>query len=137
MRTVIVNPLRVSPHYLYEFEASLVVCFTGKSRASDVIIADQVKAVMHHDATTLEAMHLLKADAIEMKQKLLGGDIRGVAEILNRSWQAKRRTSGSVSNSAAEQVFGLGLKNGPKRVLGRARVSCGASRLRSRRRSPP
>ena len=109
---VIVNPLRVSPHYLYEFEASLAVCFTGKSRASDTIIADQVKAVTQHDAAALEALHQLKSDAIEMKQALLGGDIRSVAEVLNRSWLAKRRTSGSVSNSAVDQVFELGLKNG-------------------------
>jgi D-glycero-alpha-D-manno-heptose-7-phosphate kinase len=47
-----------------------------------------------------------------MKQALLGGDIIITAEILNRSWLAKRRTSGSVSNSAVEQVFELGVKNG-------------------------
>src|SRR5581483_1694880 len=41
---VIVNPLRVSAPYLYEFEASLVVCFSGQSRAS-AIIQDQVKAM--------------------------------------------------------------------------------------------
>src|SRR5262249_45522946 len=41
---VIVNPLRVAAHYLYEVEASLVVCFTGQARAS-AIIQDQLKAL--------------------------------------------------------------------------------------------
>jgi D-glycero-alpha-D-manno-heptose-7-phosphate kinase len=109
---VIVNPLRVMDHYLYEFEASLVVCFTGQSRASDTIIQEQIKSVTQHDPAALEAMHQLKSDAVEMKQALLRGDIRRVSEVLNRSWQAKRRTSGAVSNSTVDSVFELGLRNG-------------------------
>jgi D-glycero-alpha-D-manno-heptose-7-phosphate kinase len=35
-----------------------------------------------------------------------------VAEILNRSWQAKRRTSALVSNAAVEEVFALARDNG-------------------------
>ena len=106
---VIVNPLRVSPAYLHEFEASLVVCFTGQSRAS-AIIQDQVKAVTQSDKGALEGMHQLKSDAIEMKQALLRGDIQQVSEILNRSWQAKQRTSELVSNSTVERVFELARK---------------------------
>jgi D-glycero-alpha-D-manno-heptose-7-phosphate kinase len=57
-------------------------------------------------------MHQLKSDAVDMKQALLRGDIRQVSEILNRSWQAKRRTSELVSNSTVEQVFKLARNNG-------------------------
>jgi len=108
---VIVNPLRVAQPYLCEFEASLVVCFSGHSRAS-AIIQDQVKALSTSDKTALQAMHQLKSDAVEMKQALLRGDIQQVAEILNRSWQAKRRTAELVSNSTVEQVFELARNNG-------------------------
>jgi D-glycero-alpha-D-manno-heptose-7-phosphate kinase len=108
---VIVNPLRVSSQFLCEFEASLMVCFTGESRAS-AVIQDQVKAATEHDRTALEAMHQLKSDAIDMKQALLGGNIRHIAEVLNRSWRAKRKTSKSVSNARVEEIFELGLKNG-------------------------
>jgi D-glycero-alpha-D-manno-heptose-7-phosphate kinase len=108
---VIVNPLRISSSYLYEFEASLIVCFTGQSRAS-AIIQDQVRAATQNDPGGIEAMHQLKADAIDMKQALLGGNIQHVAEVLNRSWQAKRRTSKLVSNARVEEIFELGLKSG-------------------------
>jgi D-glycero-alpha-D-manno-heptose-7-phosphate kinase len=107
---VIVNPLRVSSSFLCEFEASLIVCFTGESRAS-AIIQDQVKAATEH-GDALEAMHQLKSDALDMKQALLAGNIRHIAEVLNRSWQAKRRTSKSVSNSKVEEIFEVGMKNG-------------------------
>ena len=108
---VIVNPLRIANSYLCEFEASLIVCFTTQSRASDVI-QDQVKAATQNDQNAMEAMHQLKSDAMEMKQALLGGNIRYVAEVLNRSWRAKRRTSKSVSSEKIEEIFDLGMKNG-------------------------
>jgi D-glycero-alpha-D-manno-heptose-7-phosphate kinase len=108
---VIVNPLRVSPPYLHEFEASLTACFTGQSRAS-AIIQDQVKALTQTDDGALQAMHQLKADAIDMKQALLIGNIQRIAEVLNRSWLAKRRTSRLISNPMLEKVFALGVENG-------------------------
>src|SRR5262249_41938811 len=76
------------------------------------IIQDQVRAIAQSDEGALRAMHQLKSDAVEMKQALLTGNIRHVAEVLNRSWKAKQRTSGLVSNFKVEEVFELGLKNG-------------------------
>jgi D-glycero-alpha-D-manno-heptose-7-phosphate kinase len=107
----IVNPLRLLPAYLYEFEASLLICFTGQARAS-VIIQDQLKALIKSEFEALEAMHQLKVDAIDMKQALLRGDIQVVAEILNRSWKSKQKTSALVSNAAVQRAFELGFQNG-------------------------
>jgi D-glycero-alpha-D-manno-heptose-7-phosphate kinase len=108
---VIVNPLRISPAYLHEFEASLVVCFSGESRAS-AIIQDQVTAIVQSNKTALEGMHQLKSHAIDMKQALLRGDIAQVSEILSESWHAKQQTSGLVSSSKVERLFELARKNG-------------------------
>jgi D-glycero-alpha-D-manno-heptose-7-phosphate kinase len=108
---VIVNPLRISNSYLCEFESSIIICFTGQSRAS-AIIQDQVKAATENNHSAVEALNQLKSDAVEMKQALLGGNIQYVAQILNRSWKAKRRTSKAVSNSKVEEIFELGRNNG-------------------------
>jgi len=109
---VIVNPLRVERAYLNELEASLVTCFTGRSRESDTIIREQVKGIASASDKTVDAMHELKADAIEMKQALLYGNIAGIAEVLNRSWQSKKRTAAAVSNEHIEAVWSLGMANG-------------------------
>ena len=109
---VIVNPLRIADSYLCELEASLVVCFTGQSRVSDTIIREQVRGITQQDEHAIQAMHQLKADAVDMKQALLSGNIQQVATVLERSWNAKRRTSASVTNSRVEEVFDLALKNG-------------------------
>ena len=57
-------------------------------------------------------MHQLKADAHEMKLAFVHGDIRGMAEVLQRSWIAKRRTASGVSTGAIEKYQELAAQNG-------------------------
>ena len=90
----IVNPLRLNQDVLNEFEASLVVCFTGVSRGSDKIIREQTVGIKQSSEETLKALHQLKADAVAMKRTMLAGDMRSMATILARSWIAKKQTAG-------------------------------------------
>jgi D-glycero-alpha-D-manno-heptose-7-phosphate kinase len=108
---VIVNPLRIAPDVLNELEASLVVCFTGISRRSDAIIAEQ-QIRMQQDKDALAGLHRLKADAQEMKQALLRGDIQTMAAILNRSWAAKKRTAGGITTDRIEALHRAGFAAG-------------------------
>lgn len=108
---VIVNPLRVPEPVLNELEAALVVCFTGVSRRSEAIIAEQ-QSRMEHDAAAVAGLHRLKDDAQAMKFALLAGDIAGMASILNRSWQAKKLTAGGVSSDRIELLMQTGLSAG-------------------------
>ncbi|MSP00702.1 MAG: hypothetical protein EXR07_06585, partial [Acetobacteraceae bacterium] len=50
-------------------------------------------------------LHQLKHDAIEMKQALLRGEIPRMAELLNHSWEAKKRTAGGISTNTIEQLY--------------------------------
>jgi D-glycero-alpha-D-manno-heptose-7-phosphate kinase len=107
---VIVNPLRVSASILNELELSLVICFTGVSRASEVIIAQQQRGLV--DGQAVGDMHQLKADALDMKDALLRGDIRRIAATLNRSWEAKKRTAAGISTAGIEAMFDTALAAG-------------------------
>jgi D-glycero-alpha-D-manno-heptose-7-phosphate kinase len=109
---VLVNPLRVRPSMLAEFEASLVLYFTGVSRESAAIIEDQSSLMKANREDSMEAMHDLKRDAFAMKESLLRGEIRGVAQVLGRSWEAKKRTSGRISNAMIDRVHALALAEG-------------------------
>ena len=110
-RTV-VNPLRLNQNVLNEFEASLVVCFTGVSRGSDKIIREQTVGLKKSSAVTLKALHQLKADAMSMKRTMLAGDMRSMAEILARSWTAKKRTAGAVTTPLIDELYELALASG-------------------------
>ena len=102
---VIVNPLRVPPGVLNELEISLITCFSGVTRRSDAIIAEQQRRMTTSSDPALEGLHQLKRDAVEMKQALLRGEIRQMAELLNHSWEAKKRTAGGISTDAIEQLY--------------------------------
>jgi D-glycero-alpha-D-manno-heptose-7-phosphate kinase len=109
---VIVNPLRLKPHHRAEFEASLVLYFTGVSRQSAAIINEQVKNMEAKSSESLLALHELKADASLMKEALLKGDLLKFADAMRRSWLAKKRTAASVSNSSIDEIFDNALKSG-------------------------
>ena len=104
---VIVNPLRVPVAQLNELETSTVICFTGVSRRSEKIIEDQTRR-MTGPGKNLDDLHQLKADAIEMKQALLRGEIAHMAQVLNRSWEAKKRTASGISTELIETLWEKG-----------------------------
>jgi D-glycero-alpha-D-manno-heptose-7-phosphate kinase len=79
---VIVNPLRVKQWILSELEVSSVLYYTGVSRSSDRIIAQQIQSYKSGGGKSVEAVHQLKRDAVAMKEALLRGNIRRFGEIL-------------------------------------------------------
>jgi len=114
---VIVNPLRVAPAILNELEASLLICFTGVSRRSEAIIAEQQRgmaATPGHaaDPEVVASLHQLKRDAIEMKEALLRGEIARMAAVLNRSWTAKKRTASGISTGPIEAMYECAFAHG-------------------------
>ena len=109
---VIVNPLRIPRPTLNELESSLITCFSGISRRSEEIIAEQMTGMTRKSAKTLDSLHQLKVDAVEMKQALLRGNIPEMARILNRSWDAKKETATGVSTDLIDEVRTIAFKNG-------------------------
>lgn len=109
---VIVNPLRVSDSARNEFESSLAICFSGRSRDASEIIERQTAGIMDHSHRALAALDQLKADAIEMKNALLAGDVRAMARILKDSWRAKKMTAAGISTDRIDQLCEVAFANG-------------------------
>ncbi len=109
---VIVNPLRVKDWVWAELEASLVLYFTGVSRASADIIDQQSRNVGEKNQSSIDAMHRLKQEAVQMKECVLKGNLRGLAATLQAGWEAKKSTATSVSNPLIERIEKLAFQNG-------------------------
>ncbi len=109
---VIVNPLRIKDWVLDELELSLVLYYTGASRESAKIISEQMENVKRRNIKSIEAMHELKRDAIEMKEAILRGDIKKFAAILGKSWEAKKKMANSISNDYIEQIYSAAINAG-------------------------
>ena len=107
---VIVNPLRISAGVLNELETSMVICFSGVSRKSEQIIGEQQRGMA--GGGNYDSLHQLKADAIEMKEALLRGQIARMSDILNRSWKAKKRTASGISTAVIETLYDVAFAHG-------------------------
>lgn len=111
---VIVNPLRIKDWIRAELESSLVLCFTGVSRASAKIIDEQSRNISDGDAGSLDAMHRLKDEASRMKEALLRGDFARLAEVMQAGWLAKKQSAASISNPRIEEIEAIASAHGAR-----------------------
>lgn len=109
---VLVNPLRIKDWVVSELEASLLLYFTGESRASAAIIEEQSRNVREQNAPAVEAMHAIKEEAFRMKECLLRGDFRGLHDVLRSSWESKKRMASQISNERIERLYRSALESG-------------------------
>jgi D-glycero-alpha-D-manno-heptose-7-phosphate kinase len=101
----LVNPLRIAPEGVAELEYALVLAYTGTSRLSSDIIADQIRSYTEGEADPVAAMEATKAAASEMKRLLLKGEFRAFGEALHEAWMVKRRMSAKISNPRIDAIY--------------------------------
>ncbi|MGC8605838.1 MAG: dehydrogenase, partial [Desulfomonilaceae bacterium] len=58
------------------------------------------------------AMHEVKKEAIAMKEALLVGNIERFARVMNRGWEAKKKTASKVTNPEIDRIYELALGSG-------------------------
>lgn len=109
---VIVNPLRVKQQHLFELENNLVLYYTATTRESANIIKKQSQNVTDNKERSIEAMHLLKAQALRMKEALLKGKLNDIGEILDYGFQQKRQMAEGISNPLMEDIYETAKKAG-------------------------
>ncbi|WP_183517091.1 D-alpha-D-heptose-7-phosphate kinase [Mycolicibacterium sp. BK634] len=109
---VIVNPLRIRREVIAELEASLLLYFGGVSRLSSEVIAEQQRHVVERDEDALAATHTIRAEALEMKDLLVVGDMPGFADSLLRGWEAKKRLASRISNPEIERAYQVAASHG-------------------------
>lgn len=109
---VIVNPLRIKNWVISELECSLVLYYTGRSRSSAAIIKDQIRNMEQSDQVATDAMLAIKDDAFHMKEALLKGNLQQFGEFLDKSWQDKKKLSGSITNPMIDAVYSLAKESG-------------------------
>ena len=108
----VINPLRIKNWIICELEASLLLFYTGVSRQSDKIIADQSNNVKSGSVVAMEAMHGIKREALVMKECLLRGDFAGIVESMRQGWESKKRSSTAVSNSRIDEIYAAAIDAG-------------------------
>ena len=108
----VINQLRIKNWIICELEASLVLFYTGVSRESAKIIADQSSNVTAGAVDAIEAIHGIKNEALVMKECLLKGDFGGIVDSMRAGWESKKRSAKTVSNPLIDAIYNTAISAG-------------------------
>jgi D-glycero-alpha-D-manno-heptose-7-phosphate kinase len=108
----VINPLRINSWIICELEASLLLFYTGVSRESATIIADQSNNVRTGMVDAIEAMHAMKQEASVMKECLLKGDFDGIVDTMREGWESKKKSAKTVSNPLINEIYDAAINAG-------------------------
>ncbi len=109
---VIVNPLRVRNEIINELSNNLLLYYTNSSRNSGDIIEKQQKNVKEKNESSIEAMHLLKQQAYDLKEAILKNKLDDIGDILHAGWTHKRNMAEGISTPLFENLYQTALDAG-------------------------
>jgi len=110
--TVEVEPIIIEPAVLRELQSNLMLFFTGSAHQSWTILKEQEESTRITGGVAVEALHEVKALAMQMRTARMTGDLHHFGELLHEGWQAKRRVSGKISTPRIDQLYSLARENG-------------------------
>ncbi len=109
-KDVIVTPLRINGDVLNELHYHMILCYTGKTRESANIIKNQQRN--YRSGRNVEALDAAKRLASETKDALMKGEIRRIGELLDESWEQKKRLAKHITNERIDRIYRAARANG-------------------------
>lgn len=108
--SVSVDPVICQPGILDQFESSMLVFFTGRTRSASEILARQSEALKQADRKVL--MRRMVELAYLMKQDLESGSISDIGELLHENWVLKTQLSNGISDAQIDHWYKTGRDHG-------------------------
>ncbi|MDI6887578.1 MAG: hypothetical protein QMC98_02925 [Candidatus Thermoplasmatota archaeon] len=108
----IVERLKVSEEIRKRLAEDLMLFFTGRTRDSAKILTRQDKACEEDEKKVIESLHELKKLGFEVKSAIEEGELRYFGELLDRSWQNKRKLVEGITTDIIDRAYEVALKNG-------------------------
>jgi D-glycero-alpha-D-manno-heptose-7-phosphate kinase len=108
----IVTPLRIKSDVLNELQYNMLLCYTGHTRDGANIIQEQTQGYVQKNEDVVDALDNAKRLAKETKDALMTGNIRRMGELLNESWEHKKRFTSSITNDRVDRIYRAAMDNG-------------------------
>ena len=110
--TTSVEPVPLRSDGLRQLENNLMLFFTGAAHNSWKLLAEQEESTKKRAGSTVDSLHEIRELAEFMRRALLKGDIWTFGDLLNESWEAKKRVSANISNALIDEAYALARQNG-------------------------
>ena len=100
-----VEPLEVAAETRQWLERSVLIFFTEQAHESREILAEQTRRSSNEDPETIRALEAIKGHAEEARLALIEGRPDDLGDILDRTWQMKRRVAPGISNERIDDAY--------------------------------
>ena len=107
---VIVNPIRLIKEVALELEFNLMLFKIGKYRNSGIIQNELKKNLkIKNKSKIFKDMYNL---SVQIKETLLKGNIKKFGDLLDISWNLKKKISNNTTNKKIDNLYNMAKKNG-------------------------
>lgn len=120
--TVTVEPIFMDFKFRSKFENHMMLFFTGITRPASSVLSEQKKKIDDN----FETYKKMSDSVLVFRDKLLAGDLRGMADMLHEAWQRKKTLATSVTNSETDLLYETAIKAGAwgGKILGAGGGGC-------------
>jgi D-glycero-alpha-D-manno-heptose-7-phosphate kinase len=108
--TVDVEKILMKPEIKRQFEANLVMIYTGDTHSAGSLLKLQNQAMKQADKRTIQRE--IVQQAFELKEALQNNQIDDFGRILHEGWLLKKSLTASISTALVDEVYKKGLDAG-------------------------
>lgn len=109
--SVFVDPIICSPQTKRGLQEHLLMLYTGITRSSNEILAEQ-QANSERNAATRSSLRVMTMLADEMRRELIRGELECIGDILHQGWMEKRNLAGTITNPQIDEWYERARKAG-------------------------
>jgi D-glycero-alpha-D-manno-heptose-7-phosphate kinase len=80
---------------------NFLLFFTGVSRSSSTILGEQKSNIKNH----ISELREIKQMAFQARNDIEKGNFDAIGNLLNQSWELKKRLAGSISNGSINEIY--------------------------------
>jgi len=99
-------------HFAQMLESSLLIVYTGSSRESSAVLQEEVRRAKDGSEEFIENLLEMKKVTEEMRTAIKREDMEEFTNLLNTSWEIKKKFVERISNRNVERLIEISLKNG-------------------------
>tara|TARA_B100000745_G_scaffold54157_1_gene32115 strand:+ start:2844 stop:3854 length:1011 start_codon:yes stop_codon:yes gene_type:complete len=101
---VVVEPLFLTKSTFNEFQNNSLLFHIGNRKHSSGILHKQLKNIKDRKPETMSALSLAKQFALEMNDALKQSDLTKFSEIMNNSWEQKKKFVNGISDQRIDNI---------------------------------
>ncbi len=105
-------PLSLSVDLVESLENNLLLFFTGETRNATGILAQQDQSTKRRDAAVVSSLREIKDIGVEIRDSIVGGNLRRFGELLDVHWQSKKRLSSGITSPQIDAWYELARAHG-------------------------